>query len=249
SRRRRAPRRAWRAHSCRMRSGPRSRSRPYGRLHRAERVARPHNGVSVRYLLAVAQILERDHDRRCRRPARIRAGDAALVFRRRFRGGPPALARAVGEREEAPVDEPERGRGRPVIARRTPDGRALREERTERGAEREARGSDALQLSALREREPPLAHRPLEENERHENDDDHDDDLESPDDEWSRSFDLAQQCLVVGRLELRRPRREEAYPPKERLEERVHESGEIAEWQQQGEDELVERGRARFAEV
>ena len=55
--------------------------------------------------------------------------------------------------------------------------------------------------------------------------------------------------MVVSRLELRRPRREEAHPPKERFEERVYESGEIAERQQQGEDELVERGRERFAEV
>src|SRR5205814_4581113 len=120
------------------------RPRPSRRPQRAERRAGPRDRARARRELAVPKILERRDDRRRRGPSRINACDAHLVLRRRFGGGTPALTRVIGEREQAPVDEPDGGRGRSVIARRAAAGGASREERTERCPERETRRSRAF---------------------------------------------------------------------------------------------------------
>src|SRR5205807_6783515 len=249
SRRQGAPRPAWRERSCPTRSGPRSRSRPYGRLHRSKGLASAGDSVSVRGKLAVTEVLESSDDRRGRDPARINLGDAALVLRRRLAGLAPPSPRAIRKGEQPPVDESD-GRGRrPVIARRAPTNGASREERTERRAESEARSRGALQLRAFGERDPSLSHRPFEKDKRHEDDDDRDDDLESTDHERPGPFELAQQRKVIARTRLAGRRAEEAPSSKERLEDRVHERREVAKGQEQREDEVVERGRESFPQI
>src|SRR5207237_6553190 len=97
--------------------------------------------------------------------------------------------------------------------------------------------------------EAPHAHRPLEEDERDENDDDHDEDLKAADNERPRALDLTQQRRIISRDGLRGRRTEEAPAAEQRLEDRVHEGREISERQEQREDDFVEGRGEAFPEI
>src|SRR5207247_9046510 len=96
---------------------------------------------------------------------------------------------------------------------------------------------------------PQLAYRPLEEHERDEKDDDHDEDLETANDDWPRPFDLTDQREIVGRLELRGPRAKEGQPLQDRLNDREHNAGERAERQPQRAEQIVEARPSRACEA
>src|SRR5438105_14834496 len=158
------------------------------------------------------------------------------------------MTRSLRQRDQPPVDQPKGGGSASILPRRPPPGRPAREQAAQCGAKRKTVDRAALQLRSVGYRDPALAHGALQEHERDQDHHDDDQDLDAADDERPCPLDLAEQRLVlVGiprwvRLQVGQDRLQK------RLEDRVDERGEIAEWQEDEEEELSEEGGEHSAD-
>ena len=153
----------------------------------------------------------------------------------------PAVTGAFSQRHEPPVHDAKRRRRGAVIRRRSSAPRAPREEAPQRFAQAQPGGAFTLELAALGEGQPALAHHPLEENERDDQDGQDDEELEAAHDERPVPLDLTKHRLLLLGRALRNapldPRQID--PAKERLEQHHHRRREIAERQEDEEDDTV----------